>query len=128
MAESINERIKVWRKKRGLSQAELAEKLGMKSSTYSQCERSGTISCEMLIKIAHILTVDVRELLFGKFSDFTVPKPDIKTNLNPFVPTDAEINILQIIRNLPKPMQKDIITYINEKYSLDKYKKHPEQS
>lgn len=125
MSETINERIKFWRKKRGLSQAELAEKLGMKSSTYSQCERNGIISCEMLIKVAHILTVDVRELLFGKFYDFTVPKPDTKINKTDFSPTPVEINTLKIIRNLPKPIQKDILSYINEKYKLDKYKKRP---
>ena len=125
MAETINERIKFWRKKRGLSQAELAEKLGVKSSTYSQCERNGIISCEMLIKVAHILTVDVRELLFGRFYDFTVPKPDIENNKNWFTPTSAEINLLKILRNLPKPMQKDILFFINEKYKLDKYKKRP---
>ncbi len=98
MSETINERIRKYRNLRKLTQIEVAKSLGMKSSTYSQMERGGSIITDRLIKIAHLLTVDVRELIFGKFYDFTVPKPEPPSKLKEFniVLTLKEINYIKI--------------------------------
>jgi len=61
----INKRIKTQRKKQKLSQEELAEKLAIKTSTYSQMERSGHIRADILVRIADILKVDIRYFLYG---------------------------------------------------------------
>lgn len=73
MKETINQRITKYRKFRGYTQAQMAEMLGMKGSTYSQCERMGKISCEQIISISPILHLDVRVLLYGE--DFANPTP-----------------------------------------------------
>ena len=44
----------------------MAEWLGMKSSTYSQCERVGKITCDQIISISEILKLDVGNLLYGE--------------------------------------------------------------
>ena len=62
----INKRIKEIRSKKRFTQEDLAEKLGMKISTYSQMERTGKISCETLIEIARILKTDIRYFLYGE--------------------------------------------------------------
>lgn len=61
-----NKRIIAKRKKSGITQIEMAKRLGLKISTYSQMERSGKIYDEMLVKIADILDVDVRYFLYGE--------------------------------------------------------------
>ena len=46
MDKLINQRIALYRKMANLTQTEVAEKMGMKCSTYSQMERKGSISSE----------------------------------------------------------------------------------
>ena len=53
----INKRVVYYRKQKHLTQATVAERIGMKSSTYSQMERKGNITGEMIIKIAKIFEV-----------------------------------------------------------------------
>ena len=62
---SINERIALFRKDKGLSQAELGKCLGLKPSTYSQKEREGKFDGEALKIIADVLETDIRILLYG---------------------------------------------------------------
>ena len=64
MQKEINKRIIYYRKKCGLTQIEVAQKLGIKSTTYSQTERENNISCEMAIKLAEIFNIDVKYLLY----------------------------------------------------------------
>ncbi len=64
MQKEINKRIIYYRKKRGLTQIEVAQKLGMKITTYSQAERENNITCEMAIKLAEIFNIDVKYLLY----------------------------------------------------------------
>lgn len=125
MSESINDRIRKYRNLRKLTQVEVAESLGMKSSTYSQMERGGSITTDRLIKIAHLLTVDVRELLFGNFYNFTVPKPEITPKLQEFNIdlTLKEINYIKILRFLEKSDRRDVIEYMEQKYHNALHKK-----
>ena len=64
--ETINQRVKKYRKELFLSQADVAQMLDMKTSTYSQMERMGNITCETLLKLTEILKVDVLKLLYGE--------------------------------------------------------------
>ncbi len=64
MLKEINKRIIYYRKKLGLTQGEVAQKLGIKPTTYSQAERENNITCEMAIKLAEIFNIDVKFLLY----------------------------------------------------------------
>ena len=58
MDKSINKRVRIYRKRAGLTQNELAERLGMKGSTYSQMEREGNIPANRLLQIADVLGIE----------------------------------------------------------------------
>ncbi len=66
MAETINQRIKRYRKKLGYTQEYVAKQIGEKLSTYSQMERKGNITCKLLIELTEILQVDALTLLYGQ--------------------------------------------------------------
>ncbi len=61
------ERITTLRKQRGLTQARIAELLGMATRSYNRWERGGHLpSLEMLVKAADILQVSLDELVGRK--------------------------------------------------------------
>jgi len=62
---TINQRLAVFRRLCGLSQAKMAELMNMKPSTYSQMERSGKISSDMILRLSEVLGVDPMELFLG---------------------------------------------------------------
>ena len=76
MAETINQRIRSQRKKLQYTQYQVAKMLSMKESTYSQMERKGNITCEILIKLCDILNTDALTLLYGEKEQ---PKESKKT-------------------------------------------------
>lgn len=116
--ETINQRVKKQRKELFLSQADVAQMLGMKTSTYSQMERMGNITCETLLKLTEILKVDVLKLLYGE----DMPKKEIK-DINEF---KADIDGVGMIvaqdvyekfaviamRNLSQPLKQEIYEFI----------------
>jgi transcriptional regulator with XRE-family HTH domain len=55
IARSLAARVKARRLRRGWSQAELAERAGLKVPTYVFFERTGRISVERLIKVFEVL-------------------------------------------------------------------------
>ena len=140
MGNTINERIALYRKMASLTQTEVAEKMGMKYSTYSQMERKGTISAERLRALADILGVRPEVLLYGKEEkasgelDFTAAHTEAPQTLRqpvnfndgfspaPFVANRKEENILKILRNLPKSDYDEVIEFINKKYKESKKK------
>lgn len=70
MWNTIGERIKKQRKECGISQAKLAEKIGIKKSTLSAYETNvNDIPGKILLKIAEELETSVDYLLFGKKVD-----------------------------------------------------------
>ncbi len=115
--KNINKNIAAYRKFRGLTQEQLAKQMGMNHSTYAMRERQGEISCEMLVKIADILAVDVKDILYEEnppkkrghkiisFEDFLL--------LNP---TEMEINFLKIIRALKKQDRQEVLDFIQTKW------------
>ena len=116
--ETINQRVKKYRKELFLSQADVAQMLDMKTSTYSQMERMGNITCETLLKLTEILKVDVLKLLYGE----DMPKKEMK-DINEF---KADIDGVGMIvaqdvyekfaviamRNLSQPLKQEIYEFI----------------
>ena len=52
---TLNDRIAKYRKLANLTQTDMAEKLNIKCSTYSQMERKGIISADRLFEMARFL-------------------------------------------------------------------------
>lgn len=133
MDNSINKRVCSFRKLAGLTQAETAEKMNMKCSTYSQMERKGKISAESLILLAKIFGIKPEVLLFGGSVEtpqlivpeepkttpepitFEQPKPTIDLP-PPFIPTKNEENYIKILRMLKPEDRDEIIKLLEQKY------------
>ena len=138
MAESINRRIARCRKLADLTQTEAAEKMGMKCSTYSQMERKGNISADRLLKLAQIFGVHPDELLYEKKNTSSTPseapaasapafpsapiihQDDYEDGRPVFIISKKEENLLKIVRNLPKSVRDEVISFIEQKYRENK--------
>lgn len=132
MKSSVNERIKEMRNKRGYTQAQFAELLGLKCSTYSQMERIGTISVEMAKLIAKVLEVDPNYIIYGNKNeepiDFSpIPKPTLTAN-DPQIFLDKikngdehlvlnvkEKNLIKNFRELKRSDQQEVLAFIQSK-------------
>ena len=106
----INKRVKQYRKILGFSQANIAEMLGKKPSTYAQLERCGTFSCDTIIKLAEIFKINVSVLLYGPVEPYK----------SEFTLTPKEINIIKIIRYLPSKTRNEILNFIDIKFKESK--------
>lgn len=137
MFDSINERVAHYRKLANLNQAQAAERMGMKLSTYSQMERVGNISGERIIKLAQIFGVDASILLLGETDRIPakVPnnpgdtvltaeqdKPVLPPVPKPFLLTNKEKTIITVIRNFSKKEQDEVIAFIESKRKRKKIK------
>lgn len=115
--ETINQRIKRYRKLCHLTQHKVAELLGMKNSTYSQAEREGNVTCELLIKISSILGVDVKVLLFGEEDGQEIEiNPTVIDNPNYMEVTDKERRIITMYRNFNQETKNELYAFLNEKF------------
>ncbi len=114
---TINERVKIIRNRLNYTQGEVAEQLGIKLSTYSQNERQGKLSGELLVKLADLFEVDVKCFLYDNTDIPT--KTVIKEE--GYILNNKEIALLTIYRNLSKKNQKEIFTF---SYNLFKEKHH----
>ena len=136
MKETINQRIAKCRKLANLTQTDVAERLGMKCSTYSQMERRGIVSAERLSKMAQIFNVSANYLLDGiepmkneknilsnqNEVSFTLNQPEPKIpEREIFIVTKKEENLLKLIRNFSKNDYDKVIKLIE---SLHQNKKH----
>ena len=115
MGKEINRRIRHYRKKSGITQNELAEMLGMKGSTYSQAEREGNITCDLLLRVAPILKVEPEVLLLGENSK-EPPKPPITPPEPEHDFTQKEINIIKIFRYMSQEKRNILYKFMNELY------------
>lgn len=123
--ETINQRIKRYRKLSGYTQGEVAEEFGLKLSTYSQRERKGNVECDFLIKLSRMLDLDIRLFLYDSetLSALTSdPIPDPPPGKSEEL-TSKKLQILTMIRNLPKRYRDKINDYVYKIYLLDKYNK-----
>lgn len=97
--KEVNARITEIRKQRKLSKKDIAERLNLNYSTYVRMESEGSINTDILKKLAEILEVDVRLILYGE-----VPKAEVI-----YLPAEPE-----------KPKRPEIIhgyKFINESLS-----------
>ena len=133
---TINERICYFRKVEGLTQSQVAEKMGMKLNAYSKMEREGRITVDRLSKLAQILDVDYGLLMKGeeteiKYMPFPVQpvgdgqvvlgQPPIvidstpKSRIPEYIPTAREKAAMKTVHYLPKPVQEEIYDFIDMK-------------
>ncbi len=117
----INKRVLYYRMKIGLNQSEVAEKMGMKLSTYSQMERSGSITADRLLKLAEILEVDLKDLLFeqkedtGKLTFIQEPTVILPPPPPPYVLTPTEESVIDVIRGFNRNDQEEAINILQRK-------------
>ena len=135
--KTVNERIAKYRRLSNIKQRDMAEKLGMKGSTYSQMEREGIVSADRLFQMAEIFGITPCELYNGVepcksnisnpqtptdnpstliFQQSTMPKIEKEI----FTVTKKEENLIKIIRNLSKPNYDKTMKFIEEIYKEDK--------
>ncbi len=128
---TLNERIVKCRKLANLTQTDMAEKLNIKCSTYSQMERKGIISAERLFDMAEIFDVSPC-YLFGeeescrkKAETPLIPQnettltfmrqpeaPAIKRDV--FVVTKKEESIIKLLRNFSRTDYDRVIDFIQQ--------------
>lgn len=126
MSGDINENISKFRKLKGLTQAQLAEKIGMKSSSYSQMERSGNVPAQRVLDIAYALEVDPQYLFGIRFDE----KPNVleqpkmeKPAVSDIILTRKETERVKLIRILSKEAREEIDDFIREVYDREREKK-----
>ncbi len=107
-----------------LTQEYVAKQIGEKTSTYSQMERKGNITCEMLIKLTDILDTDALTILYGekdnKQSQTTlsnleeiIAEPIDTYEIQPLVTQNIYEKIAVIaIRAFPHKRKQEIYEYI----------------
>lgn len=97
------ERVTTLRKQRGLTQARMAELLGMATRSYNRWERGGhSPGLEMLVKAADILQVSLDELVGRKD---TIGEPAIK---------NTELHqLVQEVDQLPDREQQAVIVMLD---------------
>lgn len=130
---TINERIAAFRKKAFMSQADVAERIGMKGSTYSQMERRGKIPTDRLIALAEVFGITTEQLLYdetelqqqnSKALDTLPLKQENfskKTDfVDEFVPTNSEISLLKVFRTLSPKDKAEIKEFIHSKWKKTK--------
>ena len=119
--ETINQRVSRCRKLAGFTQERAAEELGIKHSTYSQMERKGNISAQMVLSLAEIFNVHPYDILY---SEEERPEPvNASPPSDPVPPPEPEIiltnleqNIIKILRNIPKHEFDEIRALIEAKH------------
>lgn len=129
----INKKVKELRKKRGYIQQQIAEILGMKTSTYSQMERSGKIPVQIILKLADVFNVEAIEIMvpensglmidpsnkpFAKLAQDAVKSEDFFEEK--LVLTNREENAIIMLRNLSaedrEKIYNDIKLYHDKKF------------
>lgn len=133
MQETINQRIRRYRENTNLTQKQVAELLGIKGSTYSQMERKGKISSEIILKLEKIFGLEEGVLLYGekkneeydfsalKNNNLTLKKPAFAFEVeDQMVLSRNEKNYIRILRSLPKEDYNEVITFLDEKYKKNK--------
>jgi len=101
--QGFAERVTALRKQRGMTQARIAELLGMATRSYNRWERGGHLpSLEMLVKAADILAVSLDELV-GRQA--TISEPTIR---------NAELHqLVQEVDQLPDREQQAVIVMLD---------------
>ena len=115
----INERVVKIRKKHGFSQENLADKLNMKLSTYSQMERSGKIPCEVLVEIAEVFKMDIRYFLYDNFEKCAQIEKEPMIIVKDNFMDDEERYIVTTYRNLNINEKDEAYQLFMENFNFD---------
>ncbi len=128
--DTINKRIKYYRKKAGYLQSDIAKILNMKYDTYSKLERKGNIDCKTLIKISEILHINPLYLLYNR-EEIILPdendityKPVDFVGLPNFTANDIyEKFAVLAMRNFSQKRKEQLYQFILEEFKyVDKLK------
>ena len=120
----INKRVTHYRKEARLTQVQVADLIGMKSSSYSQMERLGDISAERIVKLAEVFKIDVRLLLYGQETESpqepqqpeeteTVVLPKLPFGMTYIPLKNLERSIITIFRHLTAKQQKSVCNVLD---------------
>ena len=127
MEETINQRIKNFRRRLNYTQEQIALKMGMKPSTYSQMERCGKISSERITKLAQILETDAVTLLYGEKQNITnfvepiepkVEKPLVIPTLTSNDLTAREAALVKMFKNISEPNKTLIYEFVFKLFQI----------
>lgn len=135
----LNKRIFTNRRLSNLRQEDVAEKLNIKCSTYSQMEREGLVNADRLFKLAEIFNIKPCELYYGyEFCRHEIPdivteslhgeeQPVLREPIvtpTPIEPvfSKQEESVISILRHLPKQKRDEAINFITELYFAKKNK------
>lgn len=115
MKYEIGKRLRLIRDKKGITQAELGEKLGIQFQHVSKYERGATVpTWENLIKLMEIYDVNINWLLTGKGSMFLSPVtysiPE-ESNLNLIKDLNSDSQIDEIVEELRNDFELKTLIY-----------------
>lgn len=132
---TINQRVACYRKIKNLRQEDVAEKMGMRPSTYAQMEREGDISADRLLKISEALEIPPHSLFLGEeiesannhipdrirkgeeFNEGAMQKPQKPAFVEPPIVYSAqEEQIHKVIHYLPTRLKKEVFDFVMLKY------------
>lgn len=100
--ETIAQRLVRLRKEAGLSQAQMAEKLGLSQPVVSDYERGASrLHGELILKVAEILNVSADELL-GKETNKPKARPSGKVQ-----------QVFEEVSNLPRRQQDKVVEFVS---------------
>ena len=113
--KKINKIVRELRMKLGLTQADVAERLGMITTTYSQMEREGNIPAHRINQLAEIFQVEPSYLLGVEIPKFeqptvTIPIPEPMD----LVLTNREKNSIEMIRRMKPEDREEVFRIIKE--------------
>ncbi len=122
--ETINARVARYRNEKKLTQQQVADKMGLKCSTYSQMERNGNITAEKLLLLEEVLDTPLGTLLYGQEVEFKAKKTILPLGAPTIEPpkpdelflTNNEKNYIKILRNIPKEARNEVIALLQQKY------------
>lgn len=103
----IGKRIKEYRKKNKMTQAELAEKVELEPSTISHIERATTkLSLPTLICIANVLGTSLDELVYTNLAKMSHVSVEIIENLLADCTPDEISTIAEVIKTTKSVLRK----------------------
>lgn len=101
--DELKLKISYYRKKSGLTQSQVADKMGMTRSSYAYAEtRAEKLTPEFLNKLARVLGISPNVFLSEKRPEGTISLGnEFSKPTSPFVPTNKEQRIIKMLRMLP---------------------------
>ncbi len=107
---SFGQNLIYYRRKKGLTQQEVADKLNLNRSTYTKYETSvSEPSLEILLKIADIFDVEPNKLLNDEIPEFNT-----KVAEPPIIPSDKEKKFIGDLRLLNDLQKEEILKTISK--------------